>query len=130
MLESGVRKSIAKVMGFTSQAGASAPTMDDVEDYVTEVNNKFNAADADGKLDIVMKEYLIALQGNGLEGYNGYRRTCKPNNLQPLRLDDPSPFARSFWYPSNYVNRNSNASQKADVTVPVFWDSNAPGCAN
>lgn len=129
MLESGVRKSIAKVMGFTSQAGADAPSMGDIEDYVTEVNNKFNAADADGKLDLVMKEYLIALQGNGLEGYNGYRRTCKPNNLQPLRLDDPSPFARSFWYPSNYVNRNSNASQKADVTVPIFWDTKAPGCA-
>jgi hypothetical protein len=129
MLESGVRKSIAKVMGFTSQAGADAPSMDDIEDYVTEVNNKYNAADADGKLNLVMKEYLIALQGNGLEGYNGYRRTCKPDNLQPLRLDDPSPFARSFWYPSNYVNRNSNASQKADVTVPVFWDTKAPGCA-
>ena len=77
-----------------------------------------------------MKEYLIALQGNGLEGYNGYRRTCKPINLQPLRLADQGNFAKSFWYPANYVNRNSNANQKENLTVSVFWDSNPVGCAN
>lgn len=133
LLESGVTKSIDKVMGFKSISAVDAafePTADDITDYVTEVNNKYaNAASTDDKLDILMKEYLIALHGNGLEAYNGYRRTCMPSNMQPLRLPDPSSFARSFWYPASYVNRNSNASQKAGVTDPVFWDTKPAGCA-
>jgi hypothetical protein len=133
LLESGVTKSIDKVMGFKSLAAvdpAFEPTADDILDYVTEVNNKYaNAASADGKLDILMKEYLIALQGNGLEAYNGYRRTCMPSNMQPLRLPDPSSFARSFWYPASYVNRNSNATQKTGVIDPIFWDTKPADCA-
>jgi hypothetical protein len=33
-------------------------------------------------------------------------------------------FARSFFYPNSYITRNSNAKQKATVTIPVFWDNN------
>lgn len=132
MLESGVRKSIAKVMGFESIATvdpAFKPDVAAVDAYVTEVMNKFNNASGDDKLDIVMKEYLIALHGNGLEGYNGYRRTCMPSGMQPLRLADQGNFAKSMWYPASYVNRNSNANQKTDLTVSVFWDTNPVGCA-
>ncbi|MEY3052452.1 MAG: hypothetical protein RLY31_2237 [Bacteroidota bacterium] len=133
-LELGVRKSIEKVMGFSSVAPvdpAYAPTTDQVEAYVTEVMGLYDAAASDDdRMQVIMKEYFLALQGNGLEAYNGYRRTCKPAGLQPVREPEPGPFARSFWYPASYVNRNSNANQKPNVAVPVFWDTNPAGCVN
>ena len=130
-LEMGVRKSIEKVMGFktlTAAEAAFAPTSDQVDAYVNEVLSLYDAAS--DKMQVVMKEYFLALQGNGLEAYNGYRRTCKPAGMQPTREVDPGPFARSFWYPASYVNRNANASQKASISQPVFWDTNPEGCVN
>ena len=130
-LEMGVRKSISKVMGFKSVSAvdpAFEPTTAQVDAYVAEVLGQFDAAT--DKMNVVMKEYFLALQGNGLEAYNGYRRTCKPAAMQPTREPDPGPFARSFWYPASYVNRNANASQKSSVGQPVFWDTNPDGCVN
>lgn len=133
MLESGIRKSIAKVMGFKSVSTvdpAFEPDAAHIDDYVTEVMNKFNSAGSnDAKLDVLMKEYMIALQGNGLEMYNGYRRTCMPSNMQPLRLADQGQFPRTLWYPSSFVNRNSTVSQKANLSVTTFWDTKPAGCA-
>ncbi len=134
MLEKGVRASISKVMNFqplTSDEEAVAPTMDDVEAYVAEVMGSYDGSVSDDqRLDLIVKEYFLALQGMGLEAYNAYRRTCHPTGLQPVRSDSPGEFARSFWYPASYVNRNANASQKSGVTGPVFWDTNAAGCVN
>ncbi len=133
-LEAGVKNSIAKVTSFSSIADvdpAFEPDQTAIDDYVTEVLNKFDNADDDGKLDLIMKQYMVAAQGNGLEIYNGYRRTCKPSNLQPLRLADQGEFPRTMWYPANFVNRNSdpNAKQKDNLTVTTFWDTNPAGCA-
>lgn len=134
MLENGVRQSISKVMNFaalTAEEEAFAPSDADVEAYVAEVLGSYDGATSDDdRLDIVVKEYFLALQGMGLEAYNAYRRTCHPVGLQPVRAANPGEFARSFWYPSSYVNRNANASQKDGVTNPVFWDTNPAGCIN
>lgn len=134
MLEAGVRGSISKVMNFKSLSedeAALAPTDDDVEAYVTEVMGSYDGATSDdNRLDIIVKEYFLALQGMGLEAYNAYRRTCHPVDMQPVRSTDPGEFARSMWYPASYVNRNATASQKSGVTGPVFWDTNAAGCVN
>ncbi len=132
MLEEGIRESISKVINFAG--GATDPTMAPdqtaIDDYVTEVINSFNSAgNQDDQLNIIMKEHHIALWGNGLDAYNNFRRTCMPRGLQPLRLPDQGQFSRSFWYPSSYVNRNSNANQKSDLSVNVFWDTNGNGCA-
>ncbi len=126
-LENGVRGSIDKVMNFIpSQVDpAFAPTMDDVESYVAAVLDRYdNAPDDDGKLEVIMMEYYIALFGNGFESYNNYRRTGKPVNAQLPLNPQPGSFARSFPYPSNFINRNSNVSSKGTVAVPVFWDNN------
>jgi hypothetical protein len=69
-----------------------------------------------------MKEYYIALWGNGIEAYNMYRRTGKPNNMAPALESTPGPFMSSFFYPADYVNRNKNATQKT-ITDRVFWDN-------
>lgn len=126
-LESGITKSINKVMGFRSDViedTSFVPSAGDVSSYVNEVMANYNAADADNKMDIIASEYFIALYGNGVEAFNTYRRTGKPDNLQPLRQVDADNFIRSFFYPDDYATQNSNASQKADVYQKVFWDTN------
>ena len=129
-----VKGSIDKVMNFqplTADETALAPTSDDVDAYVAEVLGRYDGSSSDDqRLNIIVTEYFLALQGMGLEAYNAYRRTCKPEGLQPVRSTSPGDFARSMWYPASYVNRNANASQKGGVSGPVFWDTNAPGCVN
>ena len=126
-LESAVNKSIAKVSGFRDDLADSnyVPTTDDKNAYVSEIMLRYNnAASNDDKLNVVVKEYFKALWGNGIEAYNTYRRTGKPDDLQPLVREPVANFLRSFYYPDNHVNQNINAIQKDDVTTKVFWDTN------
>ncbi|MEM8526355.1 MAG: SusD/RagB family nutrient-binding outer membrane lipoprotein [Bacteroidota bacterium] len=138
LLESGIRKSISKVFSFTSLVSGTmstiidarpcsgtsvqdcfVPSDEDVEAYVQFVMDEYDAAD--DKLNIVMREYYIALWGNGLEAYNMFRRTGKPNNMQPAIEPAPGDFPVSYLYPDVYIQRNKNATQKA-ITDRVFWD--------
>lgn len=140
LLESGIRKSVAKVVGFeglvpttmsqsvTLRDGSSGTIKElfgtdqsDIDSYVTEVLALYDAADADGKLDIVVKEMMIASWGNGIEAYNLYRRTGKPNNLQPALEADSGNFPRTFLFPAIHTTRNANASQ-GSFNDRVFWD--------
>jgi hypothetical protein len=75
-----------------------------------------------------MKEYWLASHANGIEAYNGYRRTCKPTGMQLSLEASPGAFPRSFWYPASFVNRNENVEQKGNVEGKVFWDANPAGC--
>ena len=138
LLESGIRKSMDKVIGFTSLIPATlaktvvirgeefpveetfVPTQEDIDSYVEFVLGQYDAAS--DKLDVVMKEYYIALWGNGLEAYNMYRRTGKPNNIQPALETFVGDFPRSFLLPDVHVTRNGNVSQKT-LTETVFWDN-------
>ncbi len=134
LLEEGIRQSIAKVMNFGAvQADGNAliPTEDDVNAYVAFVIASFNSASSnDDKLNIIMKEYHIALWGNGLEAYNGYRRTTFPNNLQPTLEPSSGDFPRLMYYPADYLNLNANISGQRELTDQAFWDTNAPGVIN
>ena len=127
-LTEGITQSINKVMTFGSaQAGGSplAPSQSDIDDYINEIRMNFmNATSDDEKLNIIMTEYFIALYGNGVEAYNSYRRTGKPDDLQPLRAADVNNYLRSFFYPTTSVSNNSNSTQKEEVTEQVFWDTN------
>lgn len=125
-LESGIRESIGTVIDFRPDLvdETFAPTTAEIDDYVAEVLADFDAASNDDKLNIIADEYWIALYGNGIEAYNTYRRTGKPDNLQPLLREDTDRFLRSLLYPDVYVQQNANASQKPDVFQKVFWDTN------
>ena len=142
LLESGIRKSVSKVLGFASRnpSDLGATTIDrttggtilladfflatdeDVDEYVDVVLADYDAST--DKLDVVMKEYLIALYGNGLDAYNMYRRTGKPNNMMP-GIDNQAidAFPRSMLYPADHVNLNANATQKGSLNELVFWDT-------
>lgn len=95
------------------------------EDYLTFVTEQYNnAANDDERLNIVMKEYYLALYGNGMEAYNMYRRTGKPENMQPGIQVEFGRFPYSAIYPNDHVTLNQNADQK-DVNAEnrIFWDN-------
>lgn len=96
-----------------------------VNNYLTYVGNQFDAQpNADKRLNVVGREYWLSLFGNGMEAYNMYRRTGKPERMQPALEERPGPFVRSFLYPLNYMVTNVNAVQKQNLAQQVFWDKN------
>ncbi len=125
LLESAIRESMEKVLNFIpAQVDATyAATQDNVDDYVTYVMDEYDAAASDSeKLDLIMKEYYIALWGNGIEAWNNYRRTSMPSDLS-AHVKTAGEFPRSLLYPATVVNTNSNIGQRP-VTTKVFWDTN------
>ncbi|AQG82679.1 hypothetical protein AWR27_24140 [Spirosoma montaniterrae] len=136
LLKSAIEKSMADVRAFalaTTEAGKIATFegdqkivwADQVTRYVNQVLTTYDAATTnDARLNIIATEYWLALYGNGIEAYNLYRRTGKPANQQPALDPNPGVFVRSFYYPTSFIARNANAKQKANVSVPVFWDNN------
>lgn len=129
-LQNAITKSITRVMNFPKEIGAPVcsnrtPSSTTITKYINYVMNEYDsAASNDAKLDVVLKEFYLALWGNGLEAYNMYRRSSRPRDLQYTIQPSPGPFIRSFLYPSVYVNLNSNAQQKSGFAVKVFWDTN------
>ncbi len=117
-------------MAFPATVGVTIPSsrVPDaaaIQAYVDKVLELYDAAATNAdKLNVVMKEYYIALWGNGIEAYNNYRRTGMPSNLQPNLNPAPGPFLRSLFYPATFTERNSNVTQKSATNVKVFWDNN------
>ena len=126
MLE-GVNLSINKVISFgpidASADLSFAPTTIDVEAHEALIDAAFDS-DPEGGWNVLGREFFTALYGNGIEGYNFYRRTKFPSNLQPNIEPNPGDFINSFFYPANFVNNNSSVPQKSGVTSKVFWDKN------
>lgn len=127
-LESGIRKSMDKVLNFAGAATGSpfAATSSDVDAYVAEVMANFTSADNQRKLDIVLTEYYLASYGNSTEAYNGYRRTGFPSVFTAPIFDPNTPFPRVFLLPEDAINNNNQLSQRP-ITTQVFWDKNPPG---
>lgn len=138
LLDQATRASIDKVMTFNTAATVASfvPSSTGVNNYVNVVLANFDAAaappvfDGTSKLNVVCKEYWVALWGNGIESYNMYRRTGLPQPMQPSLGVNPGNFYRSLTYPGVYVNRNNKATQKPDNKVKVFWDNNPDGFIN
>ena len=126
ILEAAIRDSMKKVLEFDKgQVDVKfASTDEDVDNYIDYVLEKYDDAENESeKLNIIIKEYYIALWGNGIEAWNNYRRTHFPKSLSD-HVGTAGLFPRSFMYPSNVVNTNSNISQKA-ISEKVFWDTNS-----
>ncbi|MFT3682840.1 MAG: SusD/RagB family nutrient-binding outer membrane lipoprotein [Ferruginibacter sp.] len=137
LLESGIRKSITTVVDFPKTISYTIPKATTgidrdsaaraaITPYVTKVLSLYDAAaNDDDRLEIIMKEYYVALWGNGIESYNNYRRTGMPRNMQPNLNPTPGPFMRSVPFPGSYANRNNNVTQKTATNIKVFWDNNS-----
>ncbi len=131
----GFDKQMAKVQAFFVGREGTAdtsfePSAGDITSFRDAVSAAFDAANTDGKWDILGEQFFRANFGNGVEPYNFYRRTNYPTNLKPNREPDPSTFITSIYYPNNAVNRNQNISQKGSQSEPVFWDTSGLPPAN
>lgn len=130
----GIRKSIDKVTSFIDKDPSAdisfEPTQTEIDDFLTSIETSFDNADLSGKWNIFGEQFFVVTFGNGIESYNFYRRTGYPTTLQPNLDPNPGTFMMSCYYPSNAVNTNSNISQKADVTTPVFWCTKGVPVAN
>jgi hypothetical protein len=129
-LSAGISKHINKVLEFGSldpdADSAFFASASDVSSYVSSVVNSFNNGSNEQKWEVLATQQFIAHYGNGMDSYNFYRRTGYPKKLQ-LNIDpNPGAFVRSFFYPANEANVNSNIVQKPGVDVQVFWDTNPP----
>ena len=128
----GMAKSMDKVTNFYPRTDRFDGIMDFYFGGLAQVTNGFYARisdewdDASDKMNVLGMQYFVAQYGNGLDAYNFYRRTGYPTTLQPNIEANPGGFIRSFFYPANHANTNSNITQKDGVTEPVFWDTN-PG---
>ncbi|TPN81322.1 SusD/RagB family nutrient-binding outer membrane lipoprotein [Aquimarina algicola] len=127
MLEQGTRKSISNVMALLTNPENfdNVPETTDVDNYITAVLNLYDGAGTDTeRMNVIGKEYWISLFGNGVEGYNLFRRTGTPNNLQPTLLGTGN-FPRTFLYPNIAADRNTNISNAdRSFTDKTFWDTN------
>jgi len=134
LLLSGIKKHMDYVRAFAI-AGAEGATISAFEpaatfnakvtSYLNYVGTRFDAAATnDTKMNVVGREYWLSLYGNGTEAYNLYRRTGKPNRMQPGLESITGSFVRSFLYPNNYMVTNTTAVQKKDLATQVFWDKN------
>lgn len=126
----GIEKSMDKVTNFYPQTQRFIDIMDIYFGGLAQVTSGFYdrieaewdaAAD---KMDVLGMQYFVAQYGNGIDAYNFYRRTGYPTTLQPNVEPNPGGFIRSFFYPASHANTNSNISQKENVGVQVFWDTN------
>ena len=129
-LSAGINKHINKVLEFGSldpeADSAFFASSSDVSSYISSVVNAFNGGSNEDKWEVLANQQFIAHYGNGMDSYNFYRRTGYPKKLQ-LNIDpNPGAFVRSFFYPANEANVNSNIVQKPGVDVQVFWDTNPP----
>lgn len=127
-LSSALTKSIAKVQSFGTLDGSAdlsvGPDAADNTAFVSGLESAFDAANTAGKWNIIGEQFIVTTYGNGIAPFNFYRRTGYPTTLQPNRELNPGPVVRTFRYPANAANNNSNIEQRQTVTTQVFWDNN------
>lgn len=151
LLSEGIRESIVHintVVDNNAAKGNSAPrlTTTDSEAYIEAILAKYDAANADGKMRIVMTQKWIHNFMNPIDAYTDYRRTGYPVLFNPNNTQNPgygvnpsgdtdksdarveiatlASYPRSLYYPTNSETElNPNMPQKNNVSVPlVFWD--------
>jgi len=100
----------------------------DVKTYVDAVLAKYDAADADGKMQLIMTQKWIATFGNAVDQYSDYRRTGYPvlfdasaDALAETVVSRDFPIA--LPYSNDDLKINSNAPEQRNPSVDgVFWD--------
>lgn len=131
LFEEAMYASFDKVNAIADEAGAPLISNTQMANYVNAVLAKFDAADATGKLELIMTEKWIASFGFAMDSYTDYRRTGFPLMFDPNT--DPLPYTvTSRGYPvslaynsqSLTLNQNAPETQKVVTTDRVFWDPN------
>jgi hypothetical protein len=109
-------------------APGDAKTSNDIEDYVNAVMAKYDAADDEGKLELILTEKWIASFGFSVDSYTDYRRTGYPEMFDPATDENPLTilnrnYPLSFPYYISDLQINPNApAQRNPGFDKVFWD--------
>lgn len=122
----GVTAHLNSVSAYGAANGGVALAPATISGFVNKLLADYDAADAAGRLDMVMTQKYIACYGNGMEAYNDYRRTAlpvlrtplSPLNIFPLRLY----YSLTELSANTSLGENAGALQVAQQTTPVFWD--------
>lgn len=125
-LGDAVTANLNSVSTYAAANGGVALTPATITGFVNRVLTQYDAANAAGKLNLVMTQKYIALYGNGMEVYNDYRRTglpvlrtlLSPLNVFPLRLY----YSQTELSANTVFGANASAIQVAQQTTPVFWN--------
>lgn len=152
LLEEAIEASIDHVHSVVDK-NASAPNPNPApkisaverEFFVNAVLARYNAANAEGKMRIIMTQKWIHNFMSPIDVYTDYRRTGYPLFFDPNKTQDPgfgvnptvtersdarvpisnlASFPRSLYYPTNSETElNPNMTQKTNLSTPfVFWD--------
>lgn len=108
----------------TDDLGGPELTEESIDNYIAAFTTTWNSSlSQDENMNLWATEYFIALTGNGIDGYNFYRRNGYPTDLQPNIESNPGNFPLSQYYPANLTTSNSNVSQKGDLSGRAFWNT-------
>lgn len=134
LLEEAIRAAFEKVDDVVVKVG-SAQTIPDIvgsgkdTTYIDAVLAVYDAADADGKLEVIMTQKWISSLGSAVDQYTDYRRTGFPIMFDPEIDNDPltdisRDYPLSMPWADNDLTLNANApDQKLIATSGVFWDN-------
>jgi len=122
----GVTANLNSVSTFAVANGGVAIPAASITGIVARLLQQYDAANAAGKLNLVMTQKYIATYGNGMETYNDYRRTglpalrglLSPLSTFPLRLY----YSQTELSANTSFGANASALQVAQQITPVFWD--------
>ncbi|MDR0414994.1 MAG: SusD/RagB family nutrient-binding outer membrane lipoprotein [Prevotellaceae bacterium] len=147
LLQEALDAAIAHVNSVAAkQRGVPPIGNDDRDGFTDDVLAKYDAADNDGKMQIVMTQKWIANVFNPVDSYTDYRRTGYPVLFDPKNTEDPEEFGvnpdiadesparvplliipsfpRSLYYPTtSEADLNPNITQKVNLSANfLFWD--------
>jgi hypothetical protein len=125
-----MNKSFAKVNRIAADAGAPLIPGGLIDAYIDAVLTKYDEANDDGKLEIILTEKWIQSFGFAVESYNDIRRTGYPQVCDPAQdLNEfsiqTSPYPVSLFYSAKDITNNRNSpGQRDPFTDKIFWDVN------
>ena len=146
LLKEGIAAAIAHVNTVAAKQTGTPQIADAARDeYIAAILEKYEAADAAGKMRILIMQKWIHNFMSPIDCYTDYRRTGYPTLFDPQKTQHPgfgvnptvtdrsaeqvplyniASFPRSLYYPANSETElNPNLPQKSNVSIPlVFWD--------
>jgi len=148
LLGEGIAASLTHVINTSKASDSKTPSISSEagNTFINAVLAKYDAANAEGKLEIVMTQKWIANFFNPVEAYNDIRRTGYPivftgdaNNmaytpytqtvesvqgLTAFNLVNLLKYPRIMWYPQAETQVNPNVTNEGRIVSDkaVFWD--------
>ena len=133
LLQKAIEASFEKVDDVVAKVGSDqdVPSLHgttEMDDYVAAILAVYDAADQDGKLEVIMTQKWISSFGSAVDQYNDYRRTNYPVMFDPKTDNNPftelsRDYPLSMPWADGDLNINKNApAQKLIASSGVFWD--------